>query len=68
METELSLTKWKGLYESEHKLRLDAEAYIADVKDSGFYFGIGAVAGVVKPLNGDPGPGFGAGATAGWRF
>ena len=63
-----SLLSWKSLAETEKKLRKDAEAYIADVKDSGFYFGIGAMAGMVKTISGDPGPGIGVGLTAGWRF
>ena len=63
-----SLGSWKALAGSEKKLRQDAEAYISDVKDSGFYFGVGAIAGVVKPLNGDAGPGFGVGLSVGWRF
>ena len=63
-----SLESWKSLAETEKKLREDAEAYIADVKDSGFYFGIGAMAGMVKTIRGDPGPGIGVGLTAGWRF
>ena len=63
-----SLESWKSLAETEKRLREDAESYISDVKDSGFYFGVGALAGVVKTISGNPGPGVGVGVTVGWRF
>ena len=59
---------WKALAESETKLREDSEAYIADVKDSGFYVGIGGSAGYFKLLSGHSGPGGGIALSAGWRF
>ena len=59
---------WKTFAYSEKKLREDAESYIADVKDSGFYFGVGALAGAVKTISGESGPGAGIGITLGWRF
>ena len=59
---------WKALAESEAKLREDSEAYIADVKDSGFYVGIGGAAGYFKLASGHSGPGAGIALSAGWRF
>ena len=59
---------WKALVDSEKKLREDAESYIADVKDSGFYVGIGGSAGYFKLLSGHSGPGGGIALNAGWRF
>ena len=63
-----SLESWKTFAYSEKKLREDAEAYIADVKDSGFYVGIGGSAGYFKLLSGHSGPGGGLALSAGWRF
>ena len=59
---------WKALAESETKLREDSEAYIADVKDSGFYVGIGGAAGYFKLASGHSGPGAGIALSTGWRF
>ena len=59
---------WKAVAGSETKLREDSEAYIADVKDSGFYVGIGGSAGYFKLLSGHSGPGGGLALSAGWRF
>ena len=59
---------WKALVDSEKKLREDAESYIADVKDSGFYVGIGGSAGYFKLLSGHSGPGVGIALSTGWRF
>ena len=63
-----SLESWKTFAYSEKKLREDAESYIADVKDSGFYVGIGGAAGYFKLLSGHSGPGGGIALSAGWRF
>ena len=63
-----SLESWKALAESEKKLRQDAEAYIADVKDSGFYLGVGGTAGYSQLLSGASGPGGTVGISLGWRF
>ena len=59
---------WKALVDSEKKLREDAESYIADVKDSGFYVGIGGAAGYFKLASGHSGPGAGIALSTGWRF
>ena len=59
---------WKALVESERKLRKDAESYIADVKDSGFYVGLGGSVGYFKLLDGSTGPGGGIALSTGWRF
>ena len=63
-----SRNTWKDLAEKEKVLRKDAEAYIKDVKDSGFYVGIGGSAGYFKLLTGHSGPGAGIALNAGWRF
>ena len=63
-----SLESWKTFAYSEKKLREDAESYIADVKDSGFYVGIGGSAGYFKLLSGHSGPGGGIALSTGWRF
>ena len=63
-----SLNAWKSLAESERLLREDAEAYISDVNDSGFYVGIGGSAGYFKLASGPSGPGAGIALNAGWRF
>ena len=60
-----SRASWKYQAETEKGLRLDAEAYIADVKDSGFYLGIGGATGYFKLLNGQTGPGAGIALSAG---
>ena len=59
---------WKDLAEKEKMLRKDAEAYIKDVKDSGFYVGIGGSAGYFKLASGHSGPGAGIALNTGWRF
>ena len=63
-----SLESWKTFAYSEKKLREDAESYIADVKDSGFYVGIGGAAGYFKLASGHSGPGAGIALSTGWRF
>ena len=63
-----SLESWRTFARSEKKLREDSEAYIADVKDSGFYVGIGGSVGYFKLLDGSSGPGGGIALSAGWRF
>ena len=63
-----SMESWKAKAESEKKLRQDAEAYIRDFKDSGFYVGIGGSTGYFKLFSGHSGPGAGIALNAGWRF
>ena len=63
-----SRNAWQSRAEAEELLRKDAEAYIADVKDSGFYFGVGVTGGYSKLLNGASGPGGTIGFSTGWRF
>ena len=63
-----SVESWKTFAYSEKKLREDAESYISDVKDSGFYVGLGGSAGYFKLLSGHSGPGGGIALSAGWRF
>ena len=63
-----SRNAWQDRAEAEELLRKDAEAYIKDVKDSGFYFGVGATGGYSKLLSGASGPGGTIGFSTGWRF
>ena len=63
-----SRNSWKDLAEKEEYLRKDAESYIRDVKDSGFYFGVGVTGGYSKLLSGASGPGGTIGFSTGWRF
>ena len=63
-----SRNAWKDRAEKEKVLRKDAEAYIKDVKDSGFYVGVGGSAGYFKLASGHSGPGAGIALNAGWRF
>ena len=63
-----SRNAWQDRAEAEERLRKDAEAYIKDVKDDGFYVGIGGSAGYFKLLTGHSGPGAGIALNAGWRF
>ena len=63
-----SRNAWQDRAEKEKRLRKDAEAYIKDVKDSGFYVGIGGSAGYFKLASGHSGPGAGIALNAGWRF
>ena len=63
-----SRNAWQDRAEAEERLRKDAESYIKDVKDSGFYVGIGGSAGYFKLLTGHSGPGAGIALNAGWRF
>ena len=65
---EADLGMWKRFHATEKRLREDAEAYISDVKDSGFYFGVGGTAGYSQLLSGAAGPGGTIGFSAGWRF
>ena len=63
-----SRNAWQDRAEKEKALRKDAEAYIKDVKDSGFYIGIGGSAGYFRLLTGHSGPGAGIALNTGWRF
>ena len=63
-----SRNAWQDRAEKEERIRKDAEAYIADVKDSGFYFGVGVTGGYSKLLSGPSGPGGTIGFSTGWRF
>ena len=63
-----SRNAWQDRAEAEERLRKDAEAYIKDVKDDGFYVGVGGSAGYFKLLTGHSGPGAGIALNAGWRF
>ena len=63
-----SRNAWQAQAEAEERLRKDAEAYIKDVKDSGFYFGVGVTGGYSKLLSGASGPGGTIGFSTGYRF
>ena len=52
----------------ERELRLNAERRVDQLDSSGFKFGIGALAGAVKPLGGPMAPGYGVGFTASYTF
>ena len=65
---ELDINAWVVRFNTEQDLRLNAERRVDQLDNSGFKFGIGALAGAVKPLGGPTAPGYGVGITVSYTF